>query len=55
MLDQEDVKKRMSQIELDINQMNKMIDENLQLGENDGHDSGTEGVEGAYISSRPVK
>lgn len=47
MLDQEDVKKRMSQIELDINQMNKMIDENLQLGENDGHDSGTEGVEGA--------
>lgn len=30
-LDQDKIKKRLSQIEIDINQMNQMIDENLQL------------------------
>ncbi|EJS41991.1 bni5p [Saccharomyces arboricola H-6] len=30
-LDQDRIKKRLSQIEIDINQMNQMIDENLQL------------------------
>ena len=32
-LDQDKIKKRLSQIEIDINQMNQMIDENLQLVE----------------------
>ncbi|KAG0669221.1 hypothetical protein C6P45_003998 [Maudiozyma exigua] len=31
-LDQEKIKKRLSQIELDIDKMNQMIDDNLQLG-----------------------
>ena len=33
-LDQEAIKKRFSQLELDINNMNRMIDDNLQIGEN---------------------
>lgn len=33
-LDKENIKKRLSQIELDINQMNQMIDDNLQLAPN---------------------
>lgn len=32
-LDQEAIKKRFSQLELDINNMNKLIDDNLQIGE----------------------
>ncbi|SMN19818.1 similar to Saccharomyces cerevisiae YNL166C BNI5 Protein involved in organization of septins at the mother-bud neck [Maudiozyma saulgeensis] len=34
-LDQEKIKKRLSQIELDIDKMNQMIDDNLQLGTTD--------------------
>ncbi|CAB4253901.1 similar to Saccharomyces cerevisiae YNL166C BNI5 Protein involved in organization of septins at the mother-bud neck [Maudiozyma barnettii] len=37
-LDQEKIKKRLSQIELDIDKMNQMIDDNLQLGTTNDED-----------------
>lgn len=40
-LDQEAIKKRFSQLELDINNMNRMIDDNLQIGETE-EEIGTE-------------